>query len=43
MSIDSVGGFCGNISPKKYLHILADNFSRYAFISNCKGQETSSS
>jgi len=38
MSIDSVGGFGGNKSTKKYLHILADHFTRYAFISTSKGQ-----
>jgi len=38
MSIDLVGGFDGNRSTKKYLHILADHFSRYAFISTSKGQ-----
>jgi len=38
MSIDSVGGFGGNKSTKKYLHILADHFIRYAFISTSKGQ-----
>ncbi|CAI6364066.1 unnamed protein product [Macrosiphum euphorbiae] len=38
MSIDSVGGFGGNKSTKKYLHMLADHFTRYAFISTSKGQ-----
>lgn len=38
MSIDSVGGFKGNRSSKRYLHILADHFSRYAFISTSKVQ-----
>lgn len=38
MSIDSVGGFGGNRSPKKYMHILVDHFTRYAWISTSKGQ-----
>jgi len=40
MSIDSVGSFGGSRSTKKYLHILADAFTRYAFISTSKGQNT---
>lgn len=32
MSLDTVGGFNGNGSSKKYLHILADHFSRAVFI-----------
>ena len=38
MSIDSVGGFAGNRSPKRYMHLMADHFSRYAWISTSKGQ-----
>ena len=38
MSLDTVGGFSGNNSPKKYLHILVDHFSRYAFASTSSGQ-----
>lgn len=38
MSIDSVGGFGGKKSTKKYLHILGDHFTRYAFISTSKSQ-----
>lgn len=38
MSIDTVGGFSGNISAKRYLHILADHFSSYTFISTSKDQ-----
>lgn len=33
-----MGGFGGNRTSKRYLHILADHFSRYAFISCSKGQ-----
>lgn len=38
MSLDTVGGFVGNHSTAKYLHILVDHFSRYAYISCSKGQ-----
>lgn len=38
MAIDYVGGFGGNHSSKRYLHILVDHFSRYAFTSSTKGQ-----
>lgn len=38
LSIDSVGGFGGNRSPKKFMHILVDHFSRYAWISTSTGQ-----
>lgn len=38
MSIDSVGGFANNRSPKRYMHILADHFTRHAWISTSKGQ-----
>lgn len=38
MSLDTVGGFSGNRSPKKYMHILVDHFTRYAWISTSKGQ-----
>jgi len=39
-SIEKVGGFAGNRSPKKYMHILGDHFSRKAFISTSKSQST---
>lgn len=32
MSIDSIGGFGGSRSTKKYLHLLVDHFTRYAYI-----------
>ena len=38
MSIDTVGGFAGNRSTHRYMHILADHFTRKAFISTSKGQ-----
>jgi hypothetical protein len=40
MSLDTVGGFGGSHSPKKYLHILVDHFTRYAFILCSKGQSS---
>lgn len=38
MSLDTVGGFAGNRSPKRYMHILIDHFTRFAWISTTKGQ-----
>ena len=40
MSIDTVGGFAKNKSPKKYLHILIDHFSRAVFITTSKTQNS---
>lgn len=31
-SIDTIGGFGGKRSTKKYLHLLSDHFTRYAYI-----------
>lgn len=38
MSIDTVGGFAGNRSSKRYMHILVDHFTRYAWIHTSKNQ-----
>lgn len=38
MSIDTIGGFGGSRSTKKYLHLLVDHFTRYAFIITSKTQ-----
>jgi len=38
MSIDTIGGFGGRRSTKKYLHLLVDHFTRYAFILTSKTQ-----
>lgn len=38
MSIDTIGGFGGSRSTKKYLHLLVDHFTRYAFILTSKTQ-----
>lgn len=38
MSVDTIGGFAGNRSPKRYMHLLVDHFSRRAFISATRGQ-----
>lgn len=38
MSIDTIGGFGGSRSTKKYLHLLVDHFTRYAFISTSRTQ-----
>lgn len=39
MSIDTVGGFGGNGSKKKYMHILIDHFSRYVWV-HCSKYQT---
>ncbi|CAH2085844.1 unnamed protein product [Euphydryas editha] len=41
MSIDTIGGFGGSRSTKKYLHLLVDHYTRYAFISTSKTQNAS--
>ena len=38
ISIDTIGGFGGLRSTKKYLHLLVDHFTRYAFIITSKTQ-----
>lgn len=38
ISIDTIGGFGGTRSTKKYLHLLVDHFTRYAFILTSKTQ-----
>lgn len=38
MSIDTIGGFGGSRSTKKYLHLLVDHFTRYAYILTSKTQ-----
>ncbi|KAK9886419.1 hypothetical protein WA026_016698 [Henosepilachna vigintioctopunctata] len=38
MSIDTIGGFGGQRSTKKYLHLLVDHFTRFAFILTSKTQ-----
>ena len=40
MSMDTIGGFGGNRSQHKYLHLLVDHFSRYAWIQTSKGQDS---
>lgn len=41
MSIDTIGGFGGQRSTKKYMHLLVDHFTRYAFIGTSKTQNAS--
>lgn len=41
VSLDTIGGFGGNNSVKKYLHLLIDHFTRYAFLITSKTQEAS--
>lgn len=38
MSIDTIGGFGGSRSTKRYLHLLVDHYTRYAFITTSKTQ-----
>lgn len=38
VSLDTIGGFAGNRSSKRYLHLLVDHFTRYAFISTSRNQ-----
>lgn len=40
VSIDTIGGFGGSRSTKKYLHLLVDHFTRYAFILTSKTQNS---
>nr|XP_049699202.1 uncharacterized protein LOC126055186 [Helicoverpa armigera] len=41
VSIDTIGGFGGSRSTKKYLHLLVDHFTRYAYILTSKNQSSS--
>jgi len=38
VSIDTIGGFGGSRSTKKFLHLLVDHFTRYAYIITSKTQ-----
>ena len=38
MSLDTIGGFGNNNSTMRYLHLLVDHFSRYAYILCSKSQ-----
>ena len=38
MSVDTIGGFGGSRLTKKYLHLLVDHFTRYAYILTSKTQ-----
>lgn len=40
VSIDTIGGFGGSRSTKKYLHLLVDHFTRYAYILTSKIQNS---
>ena len=40
MSIDTIGGFGGRRSTKKYLHLLVDHFTRYAYVTTAKNQSS---
>lgn len=38
MSLDTIGGFGGRRSTKRYMHLLVDHFTRYAYITTAKNQ-----
>lgn len=38
VSLDTIGGFGGNRSPKRYLHLIIDHFTKYAFALTSKTQ-----
>lgn len=38
MSLDTIGGFGNGGSTKRYLHLLVDHFTRFAYIHCTKGQ-----
>jgi len=38
VSIDTIGGFKGNKSTKKYLHLAVDHFTRFAYLITSKTQ-----
>lgn len=38
MSLDTIGGFSDGKSSNRYLHLLVDHFSRFAYISCTRGQ-----
>lgn len=41
VSIDTIGGFGGSRSTKKHLHLLVDDFTRFAYIVTSKTQNSS--
>lgn len=40
VSIDTIGGFGGSRSTKKYLHLLVDHFTRFAYILTARTQNS---
>lgn len=40
LSLDTIGGFAGNRSTKRYLHLLVDHFTRYAYIRTSSTQNS---
>ncbi len=41
LSLDTIGGFGGRRSTKRYLHLLVDHFTRFAYISTSANQNCS--
>lgn len=41
VSIDTIGGFGGSRSTKRYLHLLVDHFTRYAHVLTSRNQSAS--
>ena len=40
MSLDTIGGFGGRHSSKRYLHLLVDHFTRFSYILTSKNQNS---
>lgn len=40
MSIDTIGGFSGYNSTQRYVHLLVDHFTRFAYVHTSKNQTT---
>lgn len=38
LSLDTIGGLSGNRSPKKFIHLLIDHFTRFAWVFTSKTQ-----
>ena len=41
MSLDTIGGFAGRRSTKRYLHLLVDHFTRFIYVLISKNQNAS--
>ena len=41
MYLDTIGGFAGKRSTKRYLHLFADHFTRFVYVLTSKNQYAS--